>query len=71
MIVIISAKLFSIQSETYGEHLTLTLGVATWIFGSAHHVIMVIISAKLFFFLISDLKVMEWTQNVDFLTLNL
>jgi hypothetical protein len=46
---------------------TLTLEVATKFLGSAHPLIMVIIHAKLFQKLFGVLKVMEWTQNVDFL----
>jgi hypothetical protein len=50
------------KSKSYGERLTLTLGVASWIMGSAHHVIMVIISAKLFKKNLSCLKVMKRTE---------
>jgi hypothetical protein len=37
----------SVQSKSHGEHLALTLGVATWMLGSAHpHMVMTY--AKLF-----------------------
>jgi hypothetical protein len=52
----------------YREHLTLTLGVATWMLGSAHHVIMVTISAKVFKKISGN---DERKRNVDVLTLDL
>jgi hypothetical protein len=49
MMVIIIAMLFKIfhkVKESYGEHITLTLGVATWMLSSADCVMVVIICAK-------------------------
>jgi hypothetical protein len=52
-------------------HLTLTFGVATQCLRSAHVLILVINCAKMVFFKISAVKMLEGTRNVDFLTFDL
>jgi hypothetical protein len=63
ILFIIKWRLFNIWPLS----VTLTLVVATQLLRSAHCLIMLITCAKLFLKNFSGLKVMEQTQNVDFL----